>query len=51
MQKKIWDMKWDRLTAIQEMAIPAIIERRKDVIISSGTASGKTEAVFLPVIR
>jgi ATP-dependent Lhr-like helicase len=50
MQKKIYDMKWDRLTPIQEMAIPAIIERRKDVIISSGTASGKTEAVFLPVI-
>lgn len=50
MQKKIWDMKWDSFTAIQDKAIPVIINTNKDVIITSGTASGKTEAVFLPIL-
>ncbi|MGF6950183.1 ATP-dependent Lhr-like helicase [Neobacillus sp. B4I6] len=50
MKKKIWDMKWDRFTPIQEKTIPIIIHTKKDVIISSGTASGKTEAAMLPVL-
>ncbi|PID04199.1 DEAD/DEAH box helicase [Sporosarcina sp. P2] len=50
MQKKIWDMKWDKLTPIQNKTIPIIIETNKDVILSSATASGKTEAAFLPII-
>ncbi|WWS87421.1 DEAD/DEAH box helicase [Sporosarcina psychrophila] len=50
MQKKIWDMKWDKLTPIQNRTIPVIIETNKDVILSSATASGKTEAAFLPII-
>lgn len=50
MQKKIWDMKWDSFTTIQDKAIPVIINTEKDVIITSGTASGKTEAVFLPIL-
>ncbi len=50
MQKKIWDMNWDKLTSIQNKTIPVIIETTKDVIVSSGTASGKTEAAFLPII-
>lgn len=50
MQRKIWDMKWDKFTVIQERTIPLVIESNKDVIISSGTASGKTEAAFLPIL-
>jgi ATP-dependent Lhr-like helicase len=50
MQKKIWNMKWDQLTPIQNKSIPLVINTSKDIIISSGTASGKTEAAFLPVL-
>lgn len=50
MQRKIWDMKWDRFTQIQDQTIPIIMSTDRDVIISSGTASGKTEAAFLPIL-
>lgn len=50
MRKKVWDMKWERFTVIQEMTIPVVIQTDKDIVVSSGTASGKTEAVFLPVL-
>jgi ATP-dependent Lhr-like helicase len=50
MQKKIWDMKWEKFTPVQDRTIPIIMSTAKDVIVSSGTASGKTEAVFLPII-
>lgn len=49
-QKKIWDMGWDRFTRVQDKTIPVIINTGKDVVISSGTASGKTEAAFLPIL-
>lgn len=50
MQRKIWDMKWDHFTPIQEKTIPIIMKTEKDVIVSSGTASGKTEAALLPIL-
>lgn len=50
MQKKVWDMKWDNFTLIQDKTIPIIMNTDKNVIICSGTASGKTEAVFLPIL-
>ena len=40
---------WKQLNEIQEQAIPCILENKSDVIISAATASGKTEAAFLPV--
>lgn len=43
-------MKWSSFTPIQDMAIPVIINTKKDVILSSGTASGKTEAAFMPIL-
>ena len=43
-------MKWESFTSIQEQAIPVILQTTHDVIISAGTASGKTEAAFLPVL-
>lgn len=48
--KKIYDMRWEAFTPIQDMAIPAIIETKDDIVLSSGTASGKTEAAFLPIL-
>lgn len=50
MQKKIWEMKWEKFTPIQNETIPVIMNSKKDVIVSSGTASGKTEAAFLPIL-
>lgn len=45
----IWEKQWDSLHDVQEAAISAILDRRGDVIISAATASGKTEAAFLPI--
>ena len=41
---------WVELRDIQEKAIRPILSAKKDVIISAATASGKTEAAFLPAI-
>lgn len=49
-QRKIWEMRWEAFTPIQDLAIPAIINTTYDIILSSGTASGKTEAAFLPIL-
>ncbi|ACB85103.1 DEAD/DEAH box helicase [Natranaerobius thermophilus] len=50
MQKKIWEMGWDEFTPVQDKTIPIVMNTNKDVVVSSGTASGKTEAVFLPIL-
>ncbi|PTX52703.1 ATP-dependent Lhr-like helicase [Melghirimyces profundicolus] len=49
-QKAIWDMGWKTFTPIQQLAIPAIVETEDPVILAAGTASGKTEAAFLPIL-
>ncbi|SDW30836.1 ATP-dependent helicase Lhr and Lhr-like helicase [Amycolatopsis xylanica] len=38
-----------RLNDIQEGAIPAVLRAGQDVVLSAATASGKTEAAFLPI--
>lgn len=48
-QKKIWDMEWRQFTPIQEAAIPVILKKRH-CLLMAGTASGKTEAAFLPIL-
>ncbi|MCL1949878.1 MAG: DEAD/DEAH box helicase [Turicibacter sp.] len=50
LQKKIYDMKWEAFTQVQKEAIPAILTTDKHVILNAATASGKTEAAFLPVL-
>lgn len=50
LQKWIYKEGWDELRDIQEDAIPTILEGEKDVIIASATASGKTEASYLPIL-
>ncbi len=48
-KKWVFDQGWAKLREIQEAAVPAILSRDRDVLISSPTASGKTEAAFLPL--
>lgn len=48
-QRWIWERGWTDLRDIQEAAISAILDSDRDVIVSAATASGKTEAVFLPL--
>ncbi|RYY00383.1 DEAD/DEAH box helicase, partial [bacterium] len=43
------DLKWNKLTDIQEATIPEIIDG-KNIIALAPTAGGKTEAVFFPVL-
>jgi len=49
-QQKLWDMKWTELRPIQSQAIVHLLTVGGDCVISSPTASGKTEAAFLPVL-
>lgn len=49
-QKVIYDMKWENFRPIQDQAISHLINTPSDLIISAKTASGKTEAAFLPII-
>lgn len=48
-QRWIWQQRWDELRDAQEEAIEPVLHGRTDVIISAATASGKTEAAFLPI--
>lgn len=47
----VWNQpEWTSLRPIQEQAIPIILRKDTDVILSSPTAAGKTEAAFLPIL-
>ncbi len=46
----VWRQGWTGFREIQERAIPAILPGTKDVLLASTTASGKTEAAFLPLL-
>lgn len=48
--KAIYDLKWERFRLIQDKSIEAVVKTKNDIIISAPTASGKTEAAFLPAI-
>lgn len=45
----VWNQGWSELRDAQEQAIQPILSRSTDVIIAAATASGKTEAAFLPI--
>jgi len=49
-QRWIWQAGWTELKDAQEQAIPIILEGKRDLIIASATASGKTEAAFFPIL-
>lgn len=48
-QKWIWSHQWTQLRDAQERAVAPILAGDRDVIIAATTASGKTEAAFLPI--
>lgn len=49
-QSWIWDQKWEHLRPTQAEAVEPILRGDTDVIISAATASGKTEAAWLPIL-
>jgi ATP-dependent helicase Lhr and Lhr-like helicase len=48
-QRWIWQQGWTELRDAQEAAVEPILAADVDVIIAAATASGKTEAAFLPI--
>jgi ATP-dependent Lhr-like helicase len=46
----IYEKKWETLTDVQEAAVELILQGKDQVLIASGTASGKTEAAFFPIL-
>lgn len=49
-QHYLWAEGWGALREVQELAIPLILTGDKDVVVAASTASGKTEAAFLPAL-
>lgn len=49
-QDYIYRNKWDELHEIQVAAAEVIFDTEDNLLLTSGTASGKTEAAFLPVL-
>ncbi len=48
-QEWIWKQGWAELRAVQSSAVVPILDGQRDIIISAATASGKTEAAWLPI--
>ncbi len=49
-QDYIYRNKWEELREIQIAAAEAVFDADENLLLCSGTASGKTEAAFLPVL-
>lgn len=49
-KKYVRDKRWEELRPIQDAAIQRIITTENNYILASKTASGKTEAAFLPIL-
>ncbi len=49
-QDYIYRNKWEELRGIQVAAAEVIFDTEDNLLLTSGTASGKTEAAFLPVL-
>ena len=49
-QHYLWTEQWEELRDVQELAIPLVLPANQDVIVAASTASGKTEAAFLPAL-
>lgn len=48
-QRWIWDQGWASLRSAQEHAAAPILAGDRDVIVAAATATGKTEAAWLPI--
>lgn len=49
-QDYIYRKNWENLRDIQVQSIEAVLDTSNHILITSGTASGKTEAAFLPIL-
>ena len=49
-RQALYDQRWDELRPLQVDAIRAFSDSKSDLVLSAATASGKTEAAFLPVL-
>jgi ATP-dependent Lhr-like helicase len=49
-QRWIWQQGWTELRDIQERSIPVLLDGTHDLVVAAATASGKTEAAFLPIV-
>ena len=49
-QDYIYSRGWDSLHAVQVEAAKVLFESEDNLLLSSGTASGKTEAAFFPIL-
>jgi len=49
-QEYIYRAGWGELRGVQVKAIDAVLDTNDHILITSGTASGKTEAAFLPIL-
>lgn len=50
LQRWLWEQGWTGLRDAQVIALPLILDGQRDVVIAAATASGKTEAAFLPLL-
>jgi ATP-dependent helicase Lhr and Lhr-like helicase len=50
LQEALYRMRWTKLRQIQVDAIHEVFDGSGDVIIAARTATGKTEAAFLPIL-
>ena len=49
-QEAVWNCKWTKLRPLQVDAIGAVLDSDRHLILAAATATGKTEAAFLPVL-
>jgi ATP-dependent Lhr-like helicase len=49
-REAVWELGWDSLRQLQVDSIEAVLQSRDHVILAAATASGKTEAAFLPIL-
>jgi ATP-dependent Lhr-like helicase len=49
-QEAVWNQQWAELRPLQVDAINAVLDSNDHLILASPTASGKTEAAFLPIL-
>jgi ATP-dependent helicase Lhr and Lhr-like helicase len=50
LQRWLWEQGWSGLREAQAAALPLLLDGEQDVVIAAATASGKTEAAFLPLL-
>jgi ATP-dependent Lhr-like helicase len=49
-QEAVWNCNWTELRPLQVEAIDAILDSNDHLILAAATATGKTEAAFLPIL-